>query len=135
VHKESGKSHTGSFVTISEGGPIYVSSGKQKVVTKSSTEAELITTSDKAGNGISLNHFLREQGHAMGPVTLHQDNTSTITLLKPGGPASERTRHLSIREFWLTQQIDDGVVTIQHLPTEAMYANIYWNYAASYSTR
>jgi guanyl-specific ribonuclease Sa len=154
VHKESGKSHTGSFVTIGEGGPIYVSSGKQKVVTKSSTEAELIATSDKAGNGISLNHFLREQGHAMGPVTLHQDNTSTITLLKRGGPASERTRHLSIREFWLTQQINDGVVTIQHLPTEAMYANIltkpvvqgaqfqkerqgltYWNYAASYSTR
>jgi guanyl-specific ribonuclease Sa len=153
VHKDSGKSHTGSFVTIGEGGPIYVSSGKQKVVTKSSTEAELIATSDKAGNGISLNHFLKEQGHAMGPVTLHQDNTSTITLLKRGGPASERTRHLNIREFWLTQQINDGVVSIQHLPTEAMYANIltkpvqgaqflkerqgltYWNYAATYSTR
>jgi hypothetical protein len=69
VHQESGKSHTGSFVTIGEGGSIYVSSGKQKVLTMSSTEAGLIATSDKAGNGISLNHFLREQGHAMGPVT------------------------------------------------------------------
>jgi hypothetical protein len=46
------KSHTGSVVVIGKEGCIHVKSAKQKVVTKSSTEAELIGLSDAANIGL-----------------------------------------------------------------------------------
>ena len=42
VHTTSGKSHTGCAVVLGDGGPVYNKSTKQKIVTKSSTEAELV---------------------------------------------------------------------------------------------
>ena len=33
----------------------------------------------------------------MGPVTLYQDNTSTMALVARGKPGAERTRHIDIR--------------------------------------
>lgn len=47
VH-EDGKSHTGTDVTIGFLGPVFAKSAKQKSVTKSSTEAELVGVSDRA---------------------------------------------------------------------------------------
>ena len=45
---ENGKSHTGVCITLGDG-PVFVRSVKQKIVTKSSTEAELVALSDEAG--------------------------------------------------------------------------------------
>ena len=42
VHQDSGKSHTGCAVVLGEAGPTFAKSAKQKIVTKSSTEAELV---------------------------------------------------------------------------------------------
>ncbi len=44
VHADM-KSHTGCVITLGKG-PIFVRSAKQKLVSKSSTEAELIALSD-----------------------------------------------------------------------------------------
>jgi hypothetical protein len=42
VHQDSGKSHTGCAIVLGESGPIFAKSCKQKIVTKSSTEAEVL---------------------------------------------------------------------------------------------
>jgi hypothetical protein len=52
VHTSSGKSHTGCVVVIGEGGPVYNKSSKQKIVTKSSTEAELVGLSDSVSQAL-----------------------------------------------------------------------------------
>jgi hypothetical protein len=64
------------------------------------------------------------QGYDMGPVVVYQDNMSCMALIKRGGPASERSRHISIRYFWLKEKVADGTVVIEHLGTAAMFANL-----------
>ena len=124
VHAASGKSHSGCAIIIGESGPVYAKSGKQKIVTKSSTEAELVALSDCVGQGILLRNFLVEQGYKMGPVVVYQDNMSTLALVRRGRPGSERSRHINIRYFWLKEKVNDGEIKLQHMPTKEMCANL-----------
>ena len=68
VHAD-GKSHTGSCVVIGDVGAVHSRSTKQSIVTKSSTEAELVALSDSANHGLYLQNFLISQGYDMKPVT------------------------------------------------------------------
>ena len=74
VHADR-KSHTGSCVVIGDVGAVHSRSTKQSIVTKSSTEAELVALSDSANQGLYLRNFLISQGYDMKPVTICQDNT------------------------------------------------------------
>jgi hypothetical protein len=96
VHTSSGKSHTGCAIVLGCG-PVFVKSTKQKIVSKSSTEAELIALSDCA---------------------------SRLALVKRGSPASECSRHIDIRYFWVKQLVDGKTAVVRHLATELMYANV-----------
>jgi hypothetical protein len=124
VHQDSGKSHTGCAIVLGEAGPLYAKSGKQKIVTKSSTEAELVGLSDSASQAIHLRNFVTSQGYDVGPAIIYQDNLSTMALMKRGGPGSERSRHINIRQFWVSEKVDDGEVLIEHLGTADMFANV-----------
>jgi hypothetical protein len=124
VHTSSGKSHTGCVIVLGSAGPLYCKSAKQKIVTKSSTEAELVGMSDTASQAIHLCNFVIEQGYEVGPAVIYQDNLSCMTLMKRGGPGSERSRHISIRHFWLCEQVENKVVVFEHLGTEEMFANV-----------
>jgi hypothetical protein len=86
VHTASGKSHTGCAIVVGYGGPVYTKSTKQKIVTKSSTEAELVGVSDTASQAIFLRNFILAQGYEIGPAILYQDNLSCMALIKRGGP-------------------------------------------------
>ena len=123
VHADC-RSHTGSCVVIGDTGAVHCRSSKQTSATKSSTEAELMAVSDSANQGLYLRHFLRDQGHDTGPVTIYQDNTSTIALLARGRPGAERSRHIDIRHFWLHDKVKDKEAIIVHLGTKEMYANV-----------
>jgi len=124
VHTSSGKSHTGCVVVIGEGGPVYNKSSKQKIVTKSSTEAELVGLSDSVSQALHMRNFLVAQGYVIGPIIIHQDNMSCMALIKKGGPCSERSRHISIRYFWLCSKLESGEAIVVHLRTEMMFANV-----------
>ena len=122
VHLD-GRSHTG--VTISLGkGPVMTKSTKQKIATKSSTEAELIALSDSSSLVIWTRNFLEEQGYKMPPAQIFQDNTSTIAMVKAGVPTSDRTRHIAIRFFFIKDRVDAGEVDITCVPTKDMQADI-----------
>ncbi len=119
VHSD-GKSHTGGTITLGDAGPIMAKSAKQKIVTKSSTEAELVGLSDFANHGFHLRNFVSAQGHTTGPLLIYQDNMSTMALVKRGRAGSERTRHIDIRYFWAKERVDSGEMVIEHMPTERM---------------
>ena len=123
VHHD-GKSHTGSCVVIGDVGAVHCRSSKQLVVTKSSTEAELVGLSDSANQGIFIRNFLIAQGYGMPPVTILQDNQSCMALIDRGRSAAERTRHIHIRYFWVKERVDTGEAKIEYLRTEDMYANV-----------
>mmetsp|Transcript_9589 Transcript_9589/g.9388 ORF Transcript_9589/g.9388 Transcript_9589/m.9388 type:complete len:153 (+) Transcript_9589:452-910(+) len=104
VHQQCRKSHTGCVIVLGEAGPLFSKSSKQKIVTKSSTEAELVRLSDTASQAIHLRNFIIAQGYEVGPAIIYQDNMSCMALMKRGGPGSERSRHINIRHFWLSEK-------------------------------
>ena len=74
-----GKSHSGMVITLGLGA-LFIKSTKQKIVTKSSTEAELVALSDMCSPVIWSREFLIAQGEKLPPVQVHQDNQSTMAL-------------------------------------------------------
>ena len=117
------KSHTGSVVTLGKGA-IYAKSGTQRLMTKSSTEAELVALSDAANQVLWTRNFLESQGHPQPPALVYQDNQSTIQLIRNGRSNSERTCHVDIRYFFLHDRITTGDIDIIYLPTTDMIADI-----------
>jgi hypothetical protein len=122
VHSDF-KSHTGMIIFLGKG-IIDVSSSKQKINTKSSAEAELIAVSDKATKVIWSREFLIHQGYNIPPAIINQDNISTISLVKNGSSSSNRTKHISIRYFWLKDKIHTKDIEVQYLPTDEMIADL-----------
>ena len=113
------KSHTGCVITLGKGA-IYAKSGIQRLMTKSSTEAELVAICDSANQVLWTRNFLRCQGHHQPPALIHEDNQSTIQLIRNGRSNSERTRHVDIRYFFLHDRMSTGDIDIQYLPTKEM---------------
>ena len=123
VHHD-GKSHTGSCIVIGDIGAVHCRSSKQLIVTKSSTEAELVGLSDSANQGIFIRTFLIAQGYHMPALTILQDNQSCMALIARGRSGAERTRHIQIRYFWVKERVDKGEVKIEYMRSEDMYANV-----------
>ena len=121
VHKDA-KSH-GGIVIITSHGPTLAKAGKQKLVTRSSTEAELVTLSDAVSLAVYHLQFLKGQGYNVS-AELMQDNMSTIQMAKNGRSTSDRTRHVNIRYFFVKQYLDDGTMNISRCPTLDMIADI-----------
>jgi hypothetical protein len=96
----------------------------QKIVVKSSCEAETVAASDYGSRPIWTRNFLREQGYDVGSAKIEQDNQSTMASFKKGYSTSDRTRHINIRYFWLTDRVKNGELNIEYVPTEFMLADI-----------
>ena len=117
------KSHTGATFTMGKGS-IQNMSRKQKMNTRSSTEAELVAADDAIGAILWTKLFLEAQGYEVKQNILYQDNKSTILLQQNGKKSSgKRTRHLNIRYFFLTDQIEKGNVKVEYCPTDDMIAD------------
>jgi len=128
IHAD-GKSQSGNCTGIGDkdyyGATVLFGSTKQDRVVKSSFQAEVVAASDKAAEGLHLDHLLRAQGYTdMAPPILYQDNLSAMALIKKGSPTSIRSRHIEIRHFWLHEQQALGSLIIKHLPTADMYINV-----------
>jgi hypothetical protein len=78
--------HTGVGMSFSQGMALSYS-WKQKINTKSSTEAELVGVDDSLEYILWARYFMIEQGYDMDQSLLYQDNMSAI-LLKTNGRAS-----------------------------------------------
>jgi hypothetical protein len=117
------RSHTGVVISIGLG-PVYASSARQKINTKSSTEAELVGLSDKSSQVIWTINFLEAQGFDVKPAKIYQDNQSTLALIKSGKSNSERTRHIAIRFFFVADRVACNEIKLEYMPTEHMLADI-----------
>ena len=105
------KSVTGVVIQIGKA-TVYVKSSKQKIVTKSSTEAELIRVSDALSQVLWTRELLIHHGISIGPAVVYQDNQSTIFLANRGKSTSERTRHVKIRHFFINHYIEEKKISI-----------------------
>jgi hypothetical protein len=123
VHDDM-RSHTGGCGTLG-GGAFYAMSSKQKLNTRSSTEAELVGVDDMMGKILWTQLFLKGQGYDVGPANIAQDNMSAMLLEKNGiWSSTKRTRHLDIRYFFVTDRISKGDVMVEYCPTGDMISDL-----------
>jgi len=119
------KSHTGIYMTLGKGAT-YTGSCKQKLNTKSSTEAELVAVDDAMGQVLWTRHFLSAQGIHVPTTTIYQDNMSTILLAENGrSSSSKRTRHINVWYYFVTDQVKKGQVKIAYCPAENMLGDFF----------
>ena len=119
VHEDY-KSHTGAVMTFG-GGAVQSMSKKQKLNTKSSTEAELVGADDATVMILWTKLFMEAQGYPIDENILFQDNKSAILLETNGRrSAGKRSRALNIRFFFITDQVEKGNMVIRYCPTGEM---------------
>jgi hypothetical protein len=106
-------------------GPVMTKSRKQKVQCKSSTEAELVALSDFIEQVEWVKDYLEAQGHKTGPARVYQDNTSTMAKVKQDSLSGrDRKKHFKKRRLLVKESVDDEVIALKYLPTEAMVADL-----------
>jgi hypothetical protein len=124
VHPRTRKSHTGVQISLGRG-TVFAASVKQRIVTKSSSEAELVGTSDGASQAIWTKNFLDAlDWNPDSPILLLQDNQSAKILEEQGWTSNGRMKHLDIRYFWVKQFVDNNVMQVRWVDTQNMVADI-----------
>jgi hypothetical protein len=119
---DDAKSHTGSCVKVGDG-TVYARSTKQKIMTKDSTEAEIVGASDEVRKVICCNDFMIGQGQAMDTPVLMQDNKSAIRMMCTG-VGKDRSKHLRVRKFLVKSLWEEGALGVDYTPTGMMCADL-----------
>ena len=124
VHHDM-KSHTGGVMSLGRG-VIMCKSSKQKLNTKSSTEAEVVGASDYLPNTIWAKSFLEAQGYEIKENIFNQDNQSAMKLETNGRKScGQKSRHIDIRYFFMKDRVETENIRIVYCPTEQMLADFF----------
>lgn len=113
IHHDA-KSHTGVVMTLGTS-PVKSNSIKQKLVVKSSTEAELVALNSVVEDVIWAKGIMEELGYPQPTVNIFQDNKSCITMANRGTANSKRSKHINVRYFFLSQHIQDKTIKLVHI--------------------
>ena len=107
-------------------GAVIGKSSKQKINTKSSTEAEFVGADDIIGDVLWTRHFLRWQGWGATDNIIYQDNESAMKLENNGKASStKRTKHIDIKYYFITDRVKAGDVHVAFCPTLEMVADFF----------
>ena len=124
IHRDM-RSHTGGAMSLGKG-IIYGTSTRQKLNTRSSTEAELVAVDDCMSQVLWTRYFLSAQGYNINDCVIYQDNKSAILLEENGrASSSKRTRHINIRYYFVTDRANCGEIKVQHCPTTEMLGDYF----------
>ena len=98
---------------------------RQKLNTKSLTEAELVGVDDVMPMVMWTKYFLKAQGYPV-DTDIFQDNQSAMLLEKNRKRLSGKcTRRINIRCYFVTDQVAAGDVKIKCCPTDEMTGNCF----------
>ena len=120
VHEDQ-KSHSSMIITLGEGAVLAMST-KQKCISKSSTEAELIAVTDLLPEAFHLRKIIEAITGNKVKIILYQDNMATMSMIR-NGAGGGRSKHIKIRFGWLKERLDDGDFEMEHKPTDLMLAD------------
>jgi hypothetical protein len=117
------KGHGGIVVTF--GKSIVASkSFKMKLVTKSSTESELVAVEESVPYVLWILMLCENlKLDITKPVQVMQDNLSTIAIIDNGG-SFNRSKHIIARYEFVKQHVDLGDITFRHCPGDIMPADM-----------
>ncbi len=105
------KSHTGIATTIGyNNAPVFVRSRKQKLTTRSSTEAELVALDNDLLHLLWFSQVLGLMGYAQSPAYMYQDNKSTIFVCETGLSKSGKLKHMAMRYYFIQSHAIAGTI-------------------------
>jgi hypothetical protein len=119
------KSHSGYLIGLGNNGSLtFVRSSKQKLVTKSSTESELVALNDGISQVMWTRYYLEYQGYKQLPTIIFQDNMSTMFMANNGEGNHNNSKHINIRYFYIKELIDKNLIQLVHCDTDFMKADL-----------
>jgi hypothetical protein len=123
VH-HTGHGHAGIVITLGSA-PIHCQSYKLKLVTRSSSESELVVLEEASTYAVWLKLLLTEvkKMKKTDKVRIYQDNMSTMIIAEGGKGNFKRTKHLLAREAFVKERIEEGDIILTYKPTEDMSAD------------
>jgi len=105
------RGHSGAIMTMGQGTIVGISN-KQKINTKSTTEAELVGVDEPLSLILWSRMFAEAQGMRIKDNILYQDNMSAIRMERYGKRScTKRTRHINIRYFFICDKVNNSPTT------------------------
>jgi hypothetical protein len=120
---EDGKGHSAYAFTIGTGF-FLVKSNKQKMIAKSSTEAEIIAMNEASSESLYIMQVIRDSGFKVDRCIIKEDNLSAIAIVNGGIEVMKKTKHMRIRTLYVKERIDNGEIDIEHCSTKDMIVDI-----------
>ena len=118
-------SHTGGCLSLGQG-MVTSKSMYQKLNTHSSTKAELVTVDDCLPQVLWTRLFLISQGYSTGETIIHQDFKCAMLLAQNGNQSSsQRTQHLNVRYYFVTDKIAKGEIWVDHCGSSHMIGDYF----------
>ena len=124
-NKIDSRSQTGYILSFGQHGYIASNSRKQKCVSASACEAELMALYELAKLTVSIRRFLIEQGYPQKCTILYCDNNATLHVAFNGGGSWKNTRHIEHKYFWVKEAIANGSVEPVWIPTDDNVADLF----------
>jgi hypothetical protein len=107
------------------GAPIAWKSKSGKSVTLSSTEAEYFALSEVAKEVIFVKQLVASMGITIAfPIIIKVDNVGAIYLAN-NHTTSQRTKHIDIRQHFVREYIEDGILKVVFVKSEDNDADIF----------
>ena len=112
---------TSGYLFVISGGP---ESKKQSSVALSIAEAEYMALVSSAQEAIWMRQLSSEIGiECTKPVIVYGDNQSAIAMTK-NPKFHGRKEHITIKYYYIREQVNDGTVNVQYCSTENMLADM-----------
>lgn len=116
------KSYTGYCIYLNQN-LIAWNCSKQKLISQSTDEAELIAANDTARELMYFKHLITEiSGYLLLPV-LQTDNSGVIRISDRG--IGERTKHISVKYLYIKFLVKDKELTVKQIPSNLNRADIF----------
>ena len=107
------------YVVYFEDAPVVVKSVMQKIVTLSSTEAELIAMVQCIQELMAVKKLLESLELKVElPMLIEYDNKGAVDLVN-GYQVGGGTKHMDIRNYFVREQKDKGVIKVEWIPSGA----------------
>jgi transposase InsO family protein len=118
----TGRSTSGVIVRYA-GGAISWMSQRQPVVATSTTEAEIIAANEGAKEAIWLSRLFRGIIQLRDVLIIQVDNSAAVRLAQ-NPEFHRRTKHISIKHFFIREKVTEGKLGVQQISTEHQVADI-----------
>eukprot|EP00124_Ichthyophonus_hoferi_P004836 Ihof_evm4s591 gene=Ihof_evmTU4s591 len=89
----------------------------------SSMETEFIALAEVIKNTVWLKNVLLFLGYESSPVTIFKNYISTIVMANSNG-TMRKTKHVQLQYNFVKDNIDQGIIVLQHVTTSAQQADI-----------